>query len=105
MIDARRVSTGETVEAEVCIIGGGPAGITLATQFVGQDFRVCLLETGGLEPDADIQSMAEGNNEGDAYPGAVYMRNATVWRYGASVEHSGCRTMIPRAIAAFATCP
>jgi choline dehydrogenase-like flavoprotein len=74
MIDARRVPTGETIETEVCIIGGGPAGITLATQFIGQDFRVCLLETGGLEPDANIQSMAEGNNEGDTYPGAVYMR-------------------------------
>ncbi|MBD3881838.1 GMC family oxidoreductase [Phormidium tenue FACHB-886] len=74
MIDARRVTAGETIDTEVCIIGAGPAGITLATEFAGQDFRVCLLETGGLEPDEAVQSLADGTTTGDAYPGAQYMR-------------------------------
>lgn len=75
-IDARTLPTGETIETDVCIVGAGPAGITIAREFLGQDFRVCLLETGGLEPDEAIQSLAgdAGNAIGDFYPGAIYMR-------------------------------
>lgn len=77
MIDARRVSNSETIETDVCVIGGGPAGITIAQEFLGSDVRVCLLETGGLEPDANIQALAAGAGDtiGDFYPGAIYMRN------------------------------
>ncbi|GAB4372003.1 MAG: GMC family oxidoreductase [Elainellaceae cyanobacterium] len=76
LIDARRISAHETLETEVCIIGAGPAGIALARELMGQNFRVCLLETGGFEPDAEIQNLAagEGDTIGDFYPGAIYMR-------------------------------
>ena len=33
------------------IIGGGPAGITLATQLANKDENVLLIEAGGLEFD------------------------------------------------------
>ena len=33
LIDARTLLTGETIETEVCIVGAGPAGITLAGEF------------------------------------------------------------------------
>lgn len=77
IIDARRVPSGETIETEVCIVGAGPAGITLAHELLGKDFRVCLLETGGLEANPEIQSMAAGAGDtiGDFYPGAIYMRS------------------------------
>lgn len=81
MIDARQIPSGETIETEVCIVGAGPAGISLARELIGQGFRVSLLETGGIEPDEAIQSLAEGADDtiGDFYPGAVYMRTR---RYG-----------------------
>lgn len=77
LIDARTLPADETVETEVCIIGAGPAGVSLARELIGQNFRVCLLETGGLEPDDEIQSLAaaEGDTIGDPYPGAIYMRH------------------------------
>ena len=76
LVDARRVPKGETLETEICIVGAGPAGIVLAKELIGQDFRVCLLETGGFEPDPEIQALADGAGDtiGDFYPGAIYMR-------------------------------
>lgn len=77
LIDARQIPTGETLETEVCIVGAGPAGIALAKELMGQNFRVCLLETGGFESDPEIQALADGAGDtiGDFYPGAIYMRN------------------------------
>lgn len=60
LVDARTLPTGEIVEADVCIVGAGPAGITLAREFAGQEFRVCLLESGGIESAKSTQSLYEG---------------------------------------------
>lgn len=75
-IDARTLPHGETLETDVCIVGAGPAGITIAHEFLGHGCRVSLLESGGLEPDEVIQSLAgdAGQSIGDFYPGAIYMR-------------------------------
>ena len=37
-----------TLEADVCIVGGGASGIALATQFIGAPIDVLLMESGGL---------------------------------------------------------
>jgi len=47
LIDARTVDEGYNFETDVCIIGGGPAGISLARVFVNEEFNVLLLESGG----------------------------------------------------------
>ncbi len=44
---------------DVCIAGGGPAGITLALQLAGQGLRVALLEGGGLEYSEASQALYE----------------------------------------------
>jgi choline dehydrogenase-like flavoprotein len=67
LIDARALSENEIIETDICIIGAGPAGITLAHEFLGQPFRVCLLESGGLEPDEQTESLSEGENIGLPY--------------------------------------
>ena len=55
------------LETDVCIIGAGPAGIALARECIGQDFRVCLLESGGFEPDEALHALAKGENAGLPY--------------------------------------
>jgi choline dehydrogenase-like flavoprotein len=67
VIDARAEDTGAVVEADVCIVGGGVAGITLAREFIGTPFEVCLLESGGLQQDAETQSLSAGENVGYPY--------------------------------------
>jgi len=47
IIDARSLGESDSVETDVCIVGGGVAGITLAREFIGQHLRVTLLERGG----------------------------------------------------------
>ena len=45
-----------TVDATVCIVGAGAAGITLACEFDGCGFAVLLLEAGGLQQDAELSA-------------------------------------------------
>ena len=47
-IDALSVPAGTVVETEVCIIGSGAAGITLAREFINSNVRVVVLEGGNI---------------------------------------------------------
>jgi glycine/D-amino acid oxidase-like deaminating enzyme len=49
--DARNIEIDTEVAADLCIVGGGAAGITIAREFANSSIRVCLLEAGGLSGD------------------------------------------------------
>lgn len=63
LIDALKLPGDETIETEVCIVGAGPAGITLAREFASTNLRVCLLESGGTDFDKNTQSLSQGESE------------------------------------------
>ncbi len=67
LIDTRSISDGETIDTDVVIVGAGLAGISLAREFIGRNFNVCLLESGGLQPDKKTQSLYYGENTGHPY--------------------------------------
>ena len=68
MIDGRNVPTGSTVDADVCIVGGGPVGIALALYFVNQlGVTVALIESGGREWDERTQELSSGESNGHDY--------------------------------------
>lgn len=67
ILDARSLPENTVIQTEVCIVGAGAAGITLAREFAGQPFRVCLLESGGLTFDSETQSLYKGKIVGHAY--------------------------------------
>jgi choline dehydrogenase-like flavoprotein len=67
ILDARNIPDGQVLETDVCIIGAGAAGITLAREFRNKRFRVILLESGGFEPDAETQALYKGDIVGHAY--------------------------------------
>jgi choline dehydrogenase-like flavoprotein len=67
IVDARSVPENETFETDVCIVGAGVAGLTLAREFIGQEFRVCLLESGDLKFNQDVQSLCVGASVGHPY--------------------------------------
>ena len=58
--DGLELNDGETLHADVCIIGAGAAGITLAVELAGTGVSVLLLESGGLKPEKDTQRLYEG---------------------------------------------
>jgi choline dehydrogenase-like flavoprotein len=68
-LDARKIFDGASLEADLCIVGAGPAGIALAREFIGEKVRVLLLESGGPEPEEPIQELNEGAAIGDPYAG------------------------------------
>ena len=47
--DARSIAAGSTLQADICIVGAGVAGISIAKEFIGRSESVVLLEGGGLE--------------------------------------------------------
>lgn len=67
MIDARSLSDKEKIQTDVCIVGAGLAGITLAMEFIDKNFKVCILESGGAKPHPEIQSLVWGENIGHPY--------------------------------------
>lgn len=67
IIEARSLPQDTVIETDICIVGAGTAGITLARELIGQDFRVCLLESGGREPDQATQALYQGENVGLPY--------------------------------------
>jgi choline dehydrogenase-like flavoprotein len=86
LIDARTIPQGRTIETDVCIIGAGAAGITLAREFRGQPFQVCVLESGGLERDEETQSLYRGEIVGLPYPPLTAAR---LRFFGGTTNHWG----------------
>jgi choline dehydrogenase-like flavoprotein len=66
-IDTRRVAEGSVVEATVCIIGAGVAGITMALEMERFGIDVCLLESGGFDPDDATRDLYRGEDIGLPY--------------------------------------
>ena len=62
--DANNVPRDSVIEVDVCIVGAGAAGITIAREFAGQAQSVCLLESGGHSFEPGAQSLNEGESGG-----------------------------------------
>jgi choline dehydrogenase-like flavoprotein len=92
LIDGRTLPPDQVLETDLCIIGAGAAGITLALAFAGRhDVRVCLVESGGFDFAAEVQDLYRGETVG-----APYETYETRLRYfGGSTNHWGgyCRPL------------
>jgi choline dehydrogenase-like flavoprotein len=60
IIDANEIPAGSKLRADVCIVGAGPAGISLALSLSGQGLVVFLLESGRHQLDDETQALCEG---------------------------------------------
>jgi choline dehydrogenase-like flavoprotein len=88
MIDDLREIPGTTaINADICLIGAGAAGITIARELAGSPLRVCLVEGGGLEYEADSQALYDGTNAGSPVDLAV----GRLRFLGGSTNHWGGR--------------
>ena len=63
-IDAYRLPNSAELDADICIIGAGVAGITMASEFVDQSQEVCLIESGTFLPDEEVQALYDIENTG-----------------------------------------
>lgn len=60
MEDARGIPRGTRIETDVCVVGAGPAGLTLACELIGSGLETCVVEAGGRRPDRATQSLLDG---------------------------------------------
>jgi len=57
ILDANDLDPGAVIAADVCIVGAGAAGITLALELRGRGLDVVVLEGGGLELESESQAL------------------------------------------------
>src|SRR5687767_11497161 len=68
MLDhANDVPRGEVLRADICIVGAGPAGISIARELAGTKHSVVLLESGTFEFDQATQDLYDGSVSGLPY--------------------------------------
>ena len=67
LIDGRSIPDGERVETDLCIVGCGPAGITIAREVALAGLRVTVLESGGQGRDQSADRQGAGESVGHPY--------------------------------------
>jgi choline dehydrogenase-like flavoprotein len=94
IIDGRTVPANGSLSADVCIIGAGAAGITLALALESTNANILVLESGGLTPEPGSQDLARGRSVGQQY---VPLESARLRCLGGSTMHWGgwCRPLEP----------
>jgi choline dehydrogenase-like flavoprotein len=92
IIDARTLPAGTVLTPDLAIIGGGPAGISLALALADSGHDILLLESGGMVFDAKVQSLYAGGQSGVAY---TALDGGRLRFLGGSTNHWGgwCRPL------------
>lgn len=94
LINSETAELAPELNADVCIVGGGAAGISLALEFLNSSTSVCLIESGSTQFDASTQALYEGRNVGLPY----YPLEVSRLRYlGGTTNHwtGWCRPFDP----------
>jgi choline dehydrogenase-like flavoprotein len=67
LIDARSLPDTTVLTPDLAIIGGGPAGISLALALADSRISIALLESGGMNFDPKVQNLYAGDETGVRY--------------------------------------
>ena len=86
MHDACDLSDGETLSTDLCIVGAGAAGISMALEFIDSGIEVLLLESGGVALEKDTQALYSGavadqrlHSPPDRYRQRCFGGSTTIW--------------------------
>ncbi|MFL5594005.1 MAG: FAD-dependent oxidoreductase [Gemmatimonadaceae bacterium] len=82
--DARTLPTGTVLEGDLCIVGAGASGITIAREFANSPLKVILLEGGGFDFDPQLQDLFRGEIVGQPY---FPLQAAALHYFGGSTNH------------------
>lgn len=64
LTDLRQDGAPRELDCDLCILGGGAAGITLSRALIGSGISVCVVEGGGLTPEPAVQALYDGDSVG-----------------------------------------
>ena len=77
-LDAGTADDGLTLEANVCIVGAGPAGLALAAALQSFGRSVVLIESGRHNRDGQADELNRGESLGDPFPDLMAVRSRTI---------------------------
>lgn len=83
ILDANEFEGARSFHTDICIVGSGAAGITIAREFCGTAYQIIVLEGGGggLEPQSQepYQSEVVGLSHGGIHQGRARAFGGTTW--------------------------
>ena len=93
--DARTLDDGTLIEGDLCIVGAGAAGISMALEWKDSPYTVILLEGGGFDYEVQMQALYAGKSIGDPYQ--VPLEAARLHFFGGTTGHwaGWCAPMDP----------
>lgn len=92
--DGRLLDNESVIEGDICIVGAGAAGISMALDWNKTPFKVILLEGGGFTYDPKIQDLYAGKTTGQPY---YPLMSARLHYFGGTTGHWAgfCSTFDP----------
>ena len=84
--DARYMDNDSVIDGDICIIGAGAAGISIALEWDNLPYKVILLEGGGLEYDDRVQELFRGKTTGQRY---YPLKSSRLHFFGGTTGHWG----------------
>ncbi len=61
---ANKVAKNSVITTNLCVIGSGPAGLSLALEFQDRSQKICMLEGGDREPNPEAQALYDVETNG-----------------------------------------
>lgn len=83
-LDARELPDQTLIEGDICIIGAGAAGISIALELLNTPYKVILLEGGGFQYESQMQDLYKGKTTGQRY---YPLESARLHYFGGTTGH------------------
>lgn len=91
--DARTIGNDSRIDTDLCIIGGGAAGITIALGVKEAGFSTTIIEAGGFDRDDETQAVYDGAVDSDVLP-SHYLRTSRLRWLGGTTNHWGGHSVV-----------
>lgn len=94
--DARRLEDDFKIECDLCIVGTGAAGLTLAHFLKDTSLSICLIESGGMIAEPETQDLYRGESTGNVDAlSPSYLLDSRLRFFGGTTNHWGghCRPL------------
>lgn len=62
--DLKTLDSFPSASFDLCVIGAGPAGITITNELRGSGLKICLVESGGLQEESSTHALFDGESVG-----------------------------------------
>ncbi|MCZ6726947.1 MAG: GMC family oxidoreductase [Acidobacteria bacterium] len=98
LIDLRQLAGGEEFDADVCVVGAGAAGISIARELGATGHSVLLAESGGMQYELPTQALYSGAETGTLLsPKTQYLGTSRLRYLGGTTGHwnGWCRRLDP----------